>query len=203
MSRKQKKMLIRIIIASILLIGVSFVPMETVGRYIVSLLGAQAAGLSVKEAANGAGLVLYLIPYFIIGYDILLKALKGIRNRQVFDENFLMAVATVGAIAIALYDQSGEYTEAIAVKLQVTETLKSVMEETSTAKYKDKWGMDLSPAPLRAVAVNAAKALMDLYPIKHAQEAKLKIEGGGDNGIIFNVIVPQKENNGEEERHES
>ena len=64
MSRKQKKMLIRIIIASILLIGVSFVPMETVGRYIVSLLGAQAAGLSVKEAANGAGLVLYLIPYF-------------------------------------------------------------------------------------------------------------------------------------------
>ena len=44
---------------------------------------------------------------------------------------------------------------------------------------------------------------MDLYPIKHAQEAKLKIEGGGDNGIIFNIIVPQKENNGEEERHES
>ena len=81
--------------------------------------------------------------------------------------------------------------------------LSAVMEETSTAKYKDKWGMDLSPAPLRAVAVNAAKALMDLYPIKHAQEAKLKIEGGGDNGIIFNVIVPQKENNGEEERHES
>ena len=94
-----------------------------------------------------------------------------------------------------LSEQQQTDTEAIAVKLQVT--------ETSTAKYKDKWGMDLSPAPLRAVAVNAAKALMDLYPIKHAQEAKLKIEGGGDNGIIFNVIVPQKENNGEEERHES
>lgn len=102
-----------------------------------------------------------------------------------------------------LSEQQQTDTEAIAVKLQVTETLKAVMEETSTAKYKDKWGMDLSPAPLRAVAVNAAKALMDLYPIKHAQEAKLKIEGGGDNGIIFNVIVPQKENNGEEERHES
>lgn len=102
-----------------------------------------------------------------------------------------------------LSEQQQTDTEAIAVKLQVTETLKAVMEETSTAKYKDKWGMDLSPAPLRAVAVNAAKALMDLYPIKHAQEAKLKLEGGGDNGIIFNVIVPQKENNGEEERHES
>lgn len=93
-----------------------------------------------------------------------------------------------------LSEQQQTDTEAIAVKLQVTETLKSVMEETSTAKYKDKWGMDLSPAPLRAVAVNAAKALMDLYPIKHAQEAKLKIEGGGDNGIIFNVIYnPQNE----------
>ena len=57
-----------------------------------------------------------------------------------------------------LSEQQQTDTEAIAVKLQVTETLKAVMEETSTAKYKDKWGMDLSPAPLRAVAVNAAKA---------------------------------------------
>ena len=145
MSRKQKKMLIRIIIASILLIGVSFVPMETVGRYIVSLLGAQAAGLSVKEAANGAGLVLYLIPYFIIGYDILLKALKGIRNRQVFDENFLMAVATVGAIAIALYDQSGEYTEAIAVMLfyQVGELFQSYAVGRSRRNISDL--MDIRP----------------------------------------------------------
>lgn len=79
----------------------------------------------------------------------------------------------------------------IAVKLQVTETLRSVMEETSTAIYKDKWGQNLSPAPLRAVSVNAAKALMDLYPIKHAQETKLKIEGAGEGGVIFNVIVPQ------------
>ena len=145
MSRKQKKMLIRIIIASILLIGVSFVPMETVGRYIVSLLGAQAAGLSVKEAANGAGLVLYLIHYFIIGYDILLKALKGIRNRQVFDENFLMAVATVGAIAIALYDQSGEYTEAIAVMLfyQVGELFQSYAVGKSRRNISDL--MDIRP----------------------------------------------------------
>ena len=60
---------------------------------------------------------LYLIPYLIAGYDILRKALKGIQNRQVFDENFLMAVATVGAIALALYERSGDYTEAIAVML--------------------------------------------------------------------------------------
>ena len=53
----------------------------------------------------------------MIGYDILLKAGKGIRNRQVFDENFLMAVATIGAIALALYDRSGDYTEGVAVML--------------------------------------------------------------------------------------
>ena len=61
--------------------------------------------------------VLYMIPYFTIGYDILIKAGKGIKNRQVFDESFLMAVATVGAIALALYGGSGDYTEAIAVML--------------------------------------------------------------------------------------
>lgn len=79
-------------------------------------------------------------------------------------------------------------TEMQAIKLQVTETLKAIMEETSTRNYQDKWGIDLSPAPLRAVSVNAAKALMDLYPIKHFQETRLKIEGEG--GIVFNVIVP-------------
>lgn len=90
-----------------------------------------------------------------------------------------------------LIEKQQNDTETIAVKLQVTETLRSIMEETSTAVYKDKWGEKLSPAPLRAVSVNAAKALMDLYPIKHAQEAKLKIEGAGEGGVIFNVIVPQ------------
>ena len=60
---------------------------------------------------------LYLVPYLVIGYDILIKAAKGIRNRQVFDENFLMAIATVGAIALALYEGSGDYTEAVAVML--------------------------------------------------------------------------------------
>ncbi len=94
MNRKQKKMLVRIGIAAILLLALPQVPAE---------------GL--------AWFALYMIPYLIIGYDILLKAAKGIKNRQIFDENFLMAVATVGAIVLALYQKSGDYTEAIAVML--------------------------------------------------------------------------------------
>ena len=94
MNKKQKKMLIRILISAALLIALSFAPVTGIARF-----------------------VLYLVPYLIIGYDILLKAFKGIKNRQMFDENFLMAVATAGAIAIALYEQSGDYTEAIAVML--------------------------------------------------------------------------------------
>lgn len=81
-------------------------------------------------------------------------------------------------------------TETIAVRLQVAETLKAVMAETSTSDYTDRFGVPLSPAPLRAVAVNAAKALMELYPIKCSQETKLRIDGG-EGGVVFNVIVPQ------------
>ena len=93
MNKKQKKMLTRIIIAAVLMIALHFVPIEGWLRF-----------------------CLYLIPYLVIGYDILKKAGKGILNRQVFDENFLMAVATIGAIVIALTDD-GDYTEAIAVML--------------------------------------------------------------------------------------
>lgn len=81
-------------------------------------------------------------------------------------------------------------TESIAIKMQITETLRSIMEETANNNYTDRFGNKLSPAPLRAVAVNAAKALMELYPIKHAHETKFRIEGG-ENGVVFNVIVPQ------------
>lgn len=94
MNKKQKKMLLRIIIAAVLLIALQFIPIT-----------------------RGWRLAAYLLPYLIIGYDILIKAAKGIKNGQVFDENFLMAIATVGAIALALYDKSGDYTEAIAVML--------------------------------------------------------------------------------------
>ena len=93
MSKKQKKMLYRIIIAAALMIAFHFLPFEGIPRFLC-----------------------YMIPYFIIGYDILRKAWKGIINRQVFDENFLMAVATIGAIAIAI-SGDGDYTEAIAVLL--------------------------------------------------------------------------------------
>ena len=94
MNRKQKKNLIRIIIAAVLLIFLKLVSLP--------------AWLSV---------VLYLAAYIVIGYDILRKAFKGILNKQVFDENFLMAVATVGAIALAVYERSADLSEAVAVML--------------------------------------------------------------------------------------
>lgn len=94
MNKKQKKMLIRIIIAAVMVIVLNFIPTTGILR-----------------------LALYLAAYLIIGYDILKKAGKGILNRRVFDENFLMAVATVGAFALAIYSKSGDYNEAIAVML--------------------------------------------------------------------------------------
>lgn len=94
MNKKQKKMLYRIIIAAALLIGVNMLTLN-----------------------NVLAMCLYLVTYLIIGYDILKKAGKGIRNGQVFDENFLMAVATVGAIVLAFYEKSGDFNEAIAVML--------------------------------------------------------------------------------------
>ena len=92
MTKKQKKMLIRIIIAAVLLIALNFIPVKGILR-----------------------MILFLIPYLVIGYDILKKAGKGILNRQVFDENFLMAVATIGAIAVMLFYQIGELFQSYAV----------------------------------------------------------------------------------------
>lgn len=94
MNKKQKKMLTRISIATVMLIALYFIPVTGIVR-----------------------LVCYLVVYGVIGYDILKKALKGIQNRRVFDENFLMAIATVGAFALAIYEKSGDYNEAIAVML--------------------------------------------------------------------------------------
>lgn len=87
-----------------------------------------------------------------------------------------------------LVQQVDNDTETIAVKLQIVETMKAVMEETADASYTDKFGIKLSPAPLRAVSVNAAKTLMEIYPVKHSGEAKGKNEASG--GVTFNVIVP-------------
>ena len=94
MNKKQKKMLIRILIAAAMLIALKLIPVTGILQ-----------------------LALYLVAYLVIGYDILKKAWRGILNRQVFDENFLMAVATVGAFALAIVSRSGDYVEAIAVML--------------------------------------------------------------------------------------
>ncbi len=94
MNKKQKKMLTRILIAAAMLIALKLIPVTGILQ-----------------------LALYLVVYGIIGYDILKKAWRGILNRQVFDENFLMAVATIGAFALAIYERSGDYVEAIAVML--------------------------------------------------------------------------------------
>lgn len=94
MNKKQKKMLARIIISAVMLIVLHFIPVTGIAEF-----------------------VLYFAAYLIIGYDILKKAGKGILNRQIFDENFLMSVATLGAFILAIYEQSGDYVEGIAVML--------------------------------------------------------------------------------------
>ena len=93
MNKKQKRNLIRIIVAAILMIVLHFTPVSGIVRF-----------------------GLYLVPYLIIGYDILWKAFKGVKNRQPFDESLLMAIATLGAIILAVYED-GDYTEAIGVML--------------------------------------------------------------------------------------
>ena len=94
MTKKQKKMLSRILITAVMLAALHFLPVTGWLR-----------------------LALYLTAYLVIGYDILIKAAKGIKNRQPFDENFLMAIATIGAFTIAVYEKSGDFNEAVAVML--------------------------------------------------------------------------------------
>ena len=110
MTKKQKKMLIRILITAAMLVALYIIPVTGWLR-----------------------LALYLATYLVIGYDILKKAGQGIANGRVFDENFLMAVATVGAFALAIYEKSGDYNEAIAVMLfyQVGELFQSLAVERS------------------------------------------------------------------------
>lgn len=120
MTKKQKKVLWRIIVSTVLLIAVKVLTV-------------------VFDINNYIALVMYLVPYFVIGYDILKKAIKGIFNGQVFDENFLMAVATVGAMAL------GEYLEGAAVMLfyQIGELFQSVAVGKSRRNISDL--MDIRP----------------------------------------------------------
>ncbi len=130
MTRKQKVMLWRILAATVLLLG-------------LQMLGA-AAFAPLGGAGRWVRLALYLADYLIIGYDILRKAWHGIRNGQVFDENFLMAVATLGALALAVYE-NGDYLEAIAVMLfyQVGEWFQSYAVGKSRRNISDL--MDIRP----------------------------------------------------------
>ena len=130
MTKKQKVMLWRILIATVLLLG-------------LQLLGAEAFD-QLGAAGRWVRLALHLVDYLIIGYDILKKAFKGILNRQVFDENFLMAVATLGALALAIYE-NGEYLEVIAVMLfyQVGEWFQSYAVGRSRRNISDL--MDIRP----------------------------------------------------------
>ena len=126
MNKKQKKVLIRVIIAGVLVIGLAILEhFVNINHYV--MFG------------------LYMVPYLIIGYDILIKAAKGIKNRQVFDENFLMAIATVGAIVIALVNPENEFTEAVAVMLfyQIGELFQSIAVGKSRRNISDL--MDIRP----------------------------------------------------------
>ena len=120
MNKKQKKVLVRIIVSIVLLIALAIVT-------------------RMVELNQWIELVLYMIPYLVIGYDILKKAVKGIMNRQVFDENFLMAVATVGAVAL------GDYKEGVAVMLfyQIGELFQSYAVGKSRRNISDL--MDIRP----------------------------------------------------------
>ncbi len=122
MNKKQKKNLIRIIIAAIMTVALYFIPVTGIIRF-----------------------VLYMAVYLIIGYDILIKAFKGIKNRQPLDECLLMVIATVGAIALALYTKSGDYNEAIAVMLfyQIGEWFQSVAVGKSRKNITEL--MDIAP----------------------------------------------------------
>ncbi len=135
MTKKQKTMLLRILVAACMLLGLQFLPAE---RF------AGLDNLLFPSAGRWIRFALYLVDYFIIGYDILKKAAKGIGNRRIFDENFLMAVATVGAMALAIYE-NGDYLEAIAVMLfyQVGEWFQSYAVGKSRRNISDL--MDIRP----------------------------------------------------------
>lgn len=118
MNREQRIMLTRIIISAVMIAGLLIVNPQGVTR-----------------------LVVYLALYLFIGYDILKEAAEGIVRGRVFDENFLMAIATVGAFALALYEGSGDYLEAVAVMFfyQIGEFFKAMPSERAVATFQNSW----------------------------------------------------------------
>lgn len=135
MNKKQKKALRNIIIAIVLIVLIKI--SEIFVDYGAISAGSWAIGRLIR-------FVLYMVPYYVIGFDILKKAWKGIKNKQVFDENFLMAIATVGAIGVALVD-NGDYVEAVAVMLfyQIGELFQSIAVGKSRKNISEL--MDIRP----------------------------------------------------------
>ena len=177
MNKKQKKMLWRILTAAVLMAVLHF--------------AVKAYGDRVHEPV---WFFLYLIPYLTVGYDILLKAFKGIRNGQVFDENFLMAVATIGAMAIALINRNGDYTEAIAVMLfyQVGELFQSFAVDKSRKNISAL--MDIRPDFARVESENGLEEtdpeevpVGSLIVVRPGE--KIPLDGvveSGDSSLSFN-----------------
>jgi len=135
MTKKQKKLLRKIIIASAGLIVINLL-----SKFLI------IKGQTLKDFLYGLPLALaYIAIYCIVGGNILIKAFKGILNRKLFDENFLMTIATIGAFALAVYDRSGDYNEAIFVMLfyQIGELFQSIAVGKSRKNISDL--MDIRP----------------------------------------------------------
>ena len=186
MNKKQKKMLVRIIVAALLVVLLTLIPESIIGEKNIVQLG------------------LFLIPYLIIGYDILKKAFKGIRNKQVFDENFLMAVATIGAIIL------GDYKEGVAVMLfyQVGELFQSYAIGKSRKNISEL--MDIRPDYANIVSEGETKTVSpyevpvgSVIVVKPGEKVPLDgivIEGSAsiDTSALTGESVPREVKYGDE-----
>lgn len=186
MNKKQKKMLVRIIVAALLVVLLTLIPESIIGEKSIVQLG------------------LFLIPYLIIGYDILKKAFKGIRNKQVFDENFLMAVATIGAIIL------GDYKEGVAVMLfyQVGELFQSYAIGKSRRNISEL--MDIRPDYANIVSEGETKTVSpyevpvgSVIVVKPGEKVPLDgivIEGSAsiDTSALTGESVPREVKYGDE-----
>ena len=186
MNKKQKKMLVRIIVAALLVVLLTLIPESIIGEKSIVQLG------------------LLLIPYLIIGYDILKKAFKGIRNKQVFDENFLMAVATIGAIIL------GDYKEGVAVMLfyQVGELFQSYAIGKSRKNISEL--MDIRPDYANIVSEGETKTVSpyevpvgSVIVVKPGEKVPLDgivIEGSAsiDTSALTGESVPREVKYGDE-----
>ena len=186
MNKKQKKMLVRIIVAALFVVLLTLIPESIIGEKSIVQLG------------------LYLIPYLIIGYDILKKAFKGIKNKQVFDENFLMAVATIGAIVL------GDYKEGVAVMLfyQIGELFQSYAIGKSRRNISEL--MDIRPDYANIVSEGVTKTVSpyevpvgSVIVVKPGEKVPLDgivIEGSAsiDTSALTGESVPREVKYGDE-----